>query len=919
MDTISLNQALFIMALARNDVRERIVQRFMHLVQTELPQAEWDFRRSSELYPHKTRMHLPFTNRARIEQNTLERVFLNAQQRYHFRNVRSFFENDSNWCGAGIIQLASFDGGMTDPNTMNSMQRTFLRLAQIFKSQMVAEVELKQRVIERALIEDERSESFEQEDRLRQSLRTEVLEVRKRAQKTQLEATQRVTVVVIELAKQIADYDRFLYHTNALKKYLGEEQQQLMRAIAMEDEVQQEQLRSFLSKAQDDFRTWLQDYEKSSARNIPAPYAERIREALRKSSAVFVQHVEKVQALEEIDVRTVTGFYQQRLKDLDQVIEDLERARAILEKIKSLFERFDESLDFTVSWDRDKWLDVVERYSALDQELQTAFPDPSHPLRAKCDSAWTQVKSYYTISRQLAHLDQLLVSTRQPLNHRKLLDFLIDEREEKHIELLEGTRSYIAAVDQYLKRLSTALEDDFKVQLYDPAFTLVRAAAREHSVTLGQVERTTLLMNNRAIAIVKPSATMEFDLPKRDIVIVEALEGAKALAQDYGALLNDPTFLAAFQLMGGAQQPSVIKSLYPSLGTTTDQQVMGLTSPEAQQNASALQGLVPEPAIYKFETGTGFEIRPVIQPDGDSVVYDFNYMYTTNVREPVRADEKHLGRIKRHFIDTQVQTSSFELREISRYQVALKAARTSRGVPLLEDIPGIGVLFRPLPSAESSLQQNIILGQSTVYPTLFDLMGLRWARHVVDLDHLALRDTEHVVRGRNTSIEDFVFDQSSGFVDTFMNIPKDSPHYRPDLYHRQRQPSPYHPGGYIYRPGSIEDPTGEDFRIRDARPMDMRGDPPYDDRFRRPYQFDQLQVVPESSSGGERPSARGSEGGGQWYEQRAIPELNEPGAGLMYHRSYENPVQPATFIQPLEPSGHGANRNTRRLPGIGTP
>jgi hypothetical protein len=77
-------------------------------------------------------------------------------------------------------------------------------------------------------------------------------------------------------------------------------------------------------------------------------------------------------------------------------------------------------------------------------------------------------------------------------------------------------------------------------------------------------------------------------------------------------------------------------------------------------------------------------------------------MYTTNIREPVRADEKHLGRVKRHYIDTDVQLSNFELREVSRYNVALKAARTSRGVPMFEDVPAVGVLFRPLPSQESS-------------------------------------------------------------------------------------------------------------------------------------------------------------------------------------------------------------------------
>src|SRR5690606_8503968 len=100
-------------------------------------------------------------------------------------------------------------------------------------------------------------------------------------------------------------------------------------------------------------------------------------------------------------------------------------------------------------------------------------------------------------------------------------------------------------------------------------------------------------------------------------------------------------------------------------------------------------------------------IRPVIQPDGHSIIYGFDYMYTTNVREPVRADEKHLGRVKRHFVHTDVQTSSYELREISRYTVALKASRTAKGVPLLEDVPLVGTLFRPLPSAESSLQENI--------------------------------------------------------------------------------------------------------------------------------------------------------------------------------------------------------------------
>lgn len=151
--------------------------------------------------------------------------------------------------------------------------------------------------------------------------------------------------------------------------------------------------------------------------------------------------------------------------------------------------------------------------------------------------------------------------------------------------------------------------------------------------------------------------------------------------------------------------------------------VLGKT--DCHEADAALRALIPDPAIFKFETGTGFEVRPVVQPDGQSVVFDFNYMYTTDLLEPVRADEKHIGRVKRHFINTEVQLGEYEWREISRYEVALKLARTSRGVPLLEDVPVAGVLFRPLPQAKKSLQQNLIIGQAVIYPTIDELMGLK--------------------------------------------------------------------------------------------------------------------------------------------------------------------------------------------------
>jgi len=150
--------------------------------------------------------------------------------------------------------------------------------------------------------------------------------------------------------------------------------------------------------------------------------------------------------------------------------------------------------------------------------------------------------------------------------------------------------------------------------------------------------------------------------------------------------------------------------------------------------------------------------------------------------------------VKRHFIDTDVQLGNYELREVSRYQVGLKASRTSKGVPLFEDIPGLGILFRPLPSAESSLQENIVLAQGTIFPTLFDLMGLRWAPAVADLDTLRLRNDDFVVRNRARDVANKVFDISSSQVDEFLRVPADE--RRPDLYRTQRTIPDVHPNGY---------------------------------------------------------------------------------------------------------------------------
>ncbi len=840
MDTVSQSQACFIMALSKNDIRQQILDRFRCLIECDLPQAEWDYRKTSSLLPCKL--------------NSQKEVCRNAFEKYKFRNVHGFFE-------------ASVYGS----DTMTPMQREFIRLAQIFKSQLVAEVELKQRVIERGLIEDA-SNSDQEKARMLDGVHSKALQQVQREFENFVENSGRdVTELVGKL-----QLDLNIEKKNA--KHSTKQAEKLLAKLRASCRV----LPELLNDASI-------DKEQRTLRFGSASPKESDVAELLSQMELFVKEAEGSKLLRPKTVRAIQRSWNHLLFYADQknqqgilnVVEaavggpwkgsDGDRADPIIPMIEEDLELADAILsnlyDFgeTLSDPRKGRAQKDAAWEVLKVKLDDYLePVPFHQDIYK--GAGGAIRKLRRSDIRIQQAEAVANRVRRDIDHRKLLEFLIDEQDEKYIELVEGTRSHIAQIDNYLKRLAIALEDDFKVQFYDPAFVGIRAASREWDVNLGQVERTTILTNNRQFAKVSPQATMEFDLPKRATMIVEGMNDARALVQEYGTLLQDPTFLSLAGMMSGAPVSAVtggagalvpglpnqglrtasVRSVLPGQSTDTAEQLMAQTSGPDRKFGAALEGLIPDPAVYKFETGTGFEIRPVIQPDGHSVIYDFDYMYTTNVREPVRPDEKHLGRVKRHLIHTQVQTSSFELREISRYQVALKASRTCRGVPLLEDIPGAGVLFQPLPSDESSLQQNIILGQSTVYPTLFDLMGLRWSKYVADLDHIALRDLEHVVRGREQAIHDFTFDEASNRVDEFLDIRNKQPdHVRKDFYHQQRRQSPYHPGGFHHRPDKgeedITDPHNRNFTIPDRRPEENRA-PAYDALRRNPIDSELRQI-----------------------------------------------------------------------------
>ncbi len=842
MDTTSLASALFVLALAKNTTRMEILREFQEMLRAELPQAEMAFYEAAGCVK-------PGGN---IKPGAKHKLMLLANNA-RFQSFLGFFN----------AELAGDD-------TLSPLQREFIRLAQIFKSRLITELEVKQRVMERALIE-ERLGNYKQELLDAKKKEQDANAALANIQATVLDNRVKVTSAFAPIAarvKEIREADDELAEDigEDLASFKVEKDDLALRLERMAaqavDEVKKKELRVFSKdlaniKQQDrKSLVLLQEKVGNFAKEISPKDADALIARSQKRRLKFadgrVIDLTKMDGGFRFDAesdavawnamvvkfenygRQINAYtfphHQKTFEDARQLVSEV-RAESkfitdgTLVKIQQLLGNLSTLSQVVVeegarinarileivaelSSPKANIADVFNQWIRLRQRIVSAVKDD---LRKEALERFAVVDASFAklLELNVAHENarRTAAESRRPLDHKKLLDMLIDEIQDKYVELLEGTRAHTANIDDYIKRVATALEDDFNTQFYLPAFRDVREAARGlglWDVTLSAIETTSILTNNRTYAKVEPQATMEFDLPRRDILITEAMRSAKGLIDTYGALTQDPTFLSLVKMGAGMPTSSPgagttggltsVRNVLPGLGRQTDEQAMSQFAAGGKSFGTPLDSLVPDPAIYKFETGTGYEIRPVIQPDGQSVVFHFNYMYTTNIREPVRADEKHLGRVKRHFIDTNVQLGNYELREISKYQVALRAARTARGVPLLEDIPGVGTLFRPLPSAESSLQQNIILGQSVIYPTLFDLMGLRWAPAVADLDPLRLTNDDFIVRNRRRYLMNRVFDFSSSKVDEALRIPEGE--RRGDLY-RTQETIPYiHPNGY---------------------------------------------------------------------------------------------------------------------------
>ncbi|MDX6498485.1 MAG: hypothetical protein QOG23_1745 [Blastocatellia bacterium] len=248
-----------------------------------------------------------------------------------------------------------------------------------------------------------------------------------------------------------------------------------------------------------------------------------------------------------------------------------------------------------------------------------------------------------------------------------------------------------AAADQMLKDMIIAVEDDLDRTFVQPMLSILRKdLVSKAGIGVGIVQRTSVLATNRLLARVDPRASAQLAVGQT----TDVLQAAQQLSQ---------IFFAA-QSGGALGALGALKSL-----------------PQK-----------PQTELYGLTTGNVFQVTPIFDPSGQALRFKFDYVESSQIREPNGTVNPQLPRIERHTVNTEVQLSNLELREISRFESNSRlgiATRYAGGLPLLKDLPYIRYIpligwFVRTSGKAAVTQQSLMFGQTTMYPTIGDIMGL---------------------------------------------------------------------------------------------------------------------------------------------------------------------------------------------------
>jgi hypothetical protein len=288
----------------------------------------------------------------------------------------------------------------------------------------------------------------------------------------------------------------------------------------------------------------------------------------------------------------------------------------------------------------------------------------------------------------------------------RLADHVIEEQAARVLDLREVVRSELAALDGQLRRLTTAFEEDLRRQFYKPALEDLRRHSSAGKVRMGQIQTTTIRTHDRMLARVSPSQVAVVDQPIRPVLLQEGLQVANGLAREAQSLALSEGRQTASKMVASAGSPRLAEA---GLASVPGQHLGELAGPSERITVSV---------------GDDIAVTPVIQADGFSVA--FHLVYTHIPQRDTEGKKPIPSGVQRHLIETDVHLPSLELQEVSRFRVALDSDVQEKGIPLLEDVPGAGALFRPRRAAASTTQENIILVDAVVYPTALALAGKCW-------------------------------------------------------------------------------------------------------------------------------------------------------------------------------------------------
>jgi hypothetical protein len=255
----------------------------------------------------------------------------------------------------------------------------------------------------------------------------------------------------------------------------------------------------------------------------------------------------------------------------------------------------------------------------------------------------------------------------------------------------KSTNARVAAADGLLNEFTKAFEDDLHREFIEPMLERLRAKLRSKGVGVGVIQRTSVLATNRLIARVDPRATAELELGEETNILqaVQQLAQLTMAAQTGGPL----GVLGTFGAQQGDERP---------------------------------------PEVYGLTTGNTFQVTPIFDPTGQALRFRFDFVGSTRIRDPNDTVNPRLPRIERHTVNTEVQLSNMEIREVSRFDSNARLGlpvRTAGGIPIIKDLPGmdrvpiLGWFVRRTGKAAVT-QQSIIFAQTTMSPTIGDILDL---------------------------------------------------------------------------------------------------------------------------------------------------------------------------------------------------